>query len=806
MQTANSHSAVTQGDLELLDVLTSMPSSFPHQPSYASSSSSSKPRPLSTLNALRRPPIDPMVLAASLSSGPHVTRHHFHHSFGSHAHTSNSQQMPASQRRAAAAAAAATASASTSSTSGDASSRPVQTRSRRQSGASGSYANCDFDDFEDPSPSANVASSSSVKIDPVPEVTDEERAFYASRQAPRSVRLQQQKELELKRVQVQAQAQASKARQSAQQEDGRNQAVTQATGIRASDEPAQPELLNQPGNQAAKTVLVPPSAPANKIAQALDERKAAVAAATVAPSHIPLTPTAETLAYMPAQVSTPLGKPGIASIVRPPPVRVRCYARTRVPTPHGEVFCHLYKNTHDTKEHLALVIDPYQNDEGSTQMGPDGRPVKESDPLYQQQSLRSKSLDEVWGPEETDMERIVRGAYVGRLGPSFQVASKPLPRHSHPQHARSHIADGGDDTLAPLVRIHSECFTGETIGSQRCDCGEQLDEAIRLISEAYDSSKSAGGQHPNQQQQQKRKLGRGVIVYLRQEGRGIGLLDKLMAYNLQDMGHDTVSANILLGHLPDARKYDIASAILRDLGVDECRLLTNNPEKMEALEAEGVKVTERVGMVPRVWKFGKALRRKKHKKSRSARSKAEAKVGSSRAAAAAAGGGSRASAKKASSLLRQINLGGLDGSVISQAGTNTESESEIDPTTAGLRHQGEDILNPDDRFESDYDDGHHHEHSDCDEEDDSGSDSGDSYIDHVLRRSGTTMIGASITKGPELEKYLRTKVERMGHLLTVPNDEKDAHRDAPNADVEGDDEAPVSQPNSDDEGLLATEQ
>lgn len=110
------------------------------------------------------------------------------------------------------------------------------------------------------------------------------------------------------------------------------------------------------------------------------------------------------------------------------------------------------------------------------------------------------------------------------------------------------------------------------------------------------------------------------------------------------------------------------------------------------------------------------------------------------------------------------------------------------------------------RGESDYDDGHHHEHSDCDEEDDSGSDSGDSYIDHVLRRSGTTMIGASITKGPELEKYLRTKVERMGHLLTVPNDEKDAHRDAPNADVEGDDEAPVSQPNSDDEGLLATEQ
>ncbi len=208
-------------------------------------------------------------------------------------------------------------------------------------------------------------------------------------------------------------------------------------------------------------------------------------------------------------------------------------------------------------------------------MGPDGRPLKESDPLYQELALRSKTLDEVWGPEETDMERIVRGAYVGRLGPSFQVASKPLPRHAQHQHRHQHSHSStaaGEDPLAPLVRIHSECFTGETIGSQRCDCGEQLDEAIRLISEAYDTSapSSKSASRAESASQPPRKLGRGVIVYLRQEGRGIGLLDKLMAYNLQDMGHDTVSANILLGHLPDARKYDIASAILRDLGVEEC--------------------------------------------------------------------------------------------------------------------------------------------------------------------------------------------------------------------------------------------
>lgn len=215
-----------------------------------------------------------MVLAASLSSGPHVTRHHFHHSFGSHADGSKSQQMPASQRKAAAAAAAA-AAATTAAPSGS-TSRPPQPRSRRPSAASGSYANCDFDDFEDPTPN-NVASSSSIKIEPVPEVTDEERAFYASRQAPRSVRLQKQKELEQQRTQSKP-APPNTTATAAAADAAKTHAVAQALGVRASDEPAQPELLNQPGNQAGQTVLVPPSAPATKIAQALDERKAAVAA------------------------------------------------------------------------------------------------------------------------------------------------------------------------------------------------------------------------------------------------------------------------------------------------------------------------------------------------------------------------------------------------------------------------------------------------------------------------------------------------------------------------------------------------
>lgn len=125
---------------------------------------------------------------------------------------------------------------------------------------------------------------------------------------------------------------------------------------------------------------------------------------------------------------------------------------------------------------------------------------------------------------------------------------------------------------APLVRPHSECLTGDVFGSLKCDCGPQLREALRIIGDA----------------------GGGILLYLRQEGRGIGLANKLRAYALQDRGLDTVDANRRLGFADDERDYGHAAAMLRALGIDEVRLLTNNPNKVAGLEAAGIAVAERV--------------------------------------------------------------------------------------------------------------------------------------------------------------------------------------------------------------------
>ena len=163
------------------------------------------------------------------------------------------------------------------------------------------------------------------------------------------------------------------------------------------------------------------------------------------------------------------------------------------------------------------------------------------------------------------------------------------------QDNKEHLAlvmGGVHDQGDVLVRVHSECFTGDVLGSRRCDCGEQLQRSMQMIA----------------------ATGAGVLIYLRQEGRGIGLMDKLRAYNLQDQGYDTVDANLALGHQADERDYSVAARILDDLGVRSIRLLTNNPVKIQHLRELGVPVLERVPLQSTVnpdnahYLFTKALR------------------------------------------------------------------------------------------------------------------------------------------------------------------------------------------------------
>ena len=143
-----------------------------------------------------------------------------------------------------------------------------------------------------------------------------------------------------------------------------------------------------------------------------------------------------------------------------------------------------------------------------------------------------------------------------------------------------------------VVRVHSECLTGDAFASLKCDCGPQLQATLKLINE----------------------LGRGAILYLRQEGRGIGLTNKIRAYALQDQGHDTVDANLMLNLPADARQYDMCSIMLDHLQVKAVRLVTNNPLKIEALKAQGINVVDRVPFTVCLNPFNEQYLKTKHER------------------------------------------------------------------------------------------------------------------------------------------------------------------------------------------------
>ena len=160
-----------------------------------------------------------------------------------------------------------------------------------------------------------------------------------------------------------------------------------------------------------------------------------------------------------------------------------------------------------------------------------------------------------------------------RLGHFEMIAFAASPDELMPHLAL--VAENFDPKNGPVpVRIHSECLTGDIFGSRRCDCGEQLAVSLKMVAESG-----------------------GILIYLRQEGRGIGLINKLRAYNLQDAGLNTADANTHLGFEVDARQYGAAVAILESLGIESIRLITNNPEKVAALKRSGIEIAGRIPLV-----------------------------------------------------------------------------------------------------------------------------------------------------------------------------------------------------------------
>jgi 3,4-dihydroxy 2-butanone 4-phosphate synthase/GTP cyclohydrolase II len=219
----------------------------------------------------------------------------------------------------------------------------------------------------------------------------------------------------------------------------------------------------------------------------------------------------------------------------------------------------------------AGVISEIVNDDGTMKRGQQLRDFADEHDLVM---ISIEDLIHYRRRHETHVERVAETRLPTRLGDFTAYGYRiTIDDSEHVALVHGDIS-GGEDVL---TRVHSECLTGDVFGSHRCDCGPQLEEAMERIV----------------------KEGRGVVVYLRgHEGRGIGLVAKLQAYQLQDGGRDTVDANLELGLPADARHYGTATQVLRDLGISSVRLLTNNPAKVTSLEEYGVPVSERVPLTP----------------------------------------------------------------------------------------------------------------------------------------------------------------------------------------------------------------
>ena len=175
-------------------------------------------------------------------------------------------------------------------------------------------------------------------------------------------------------------------------------------------------------------------------------------------------------------------------------------------------------------------------------------------------------------PEQQNELQIESDARLPTAHGEFRVRAFRDPSNGH-EHCILYVGDLSEG--APLVRIHSECLTGDAFGSLKCDCGPQLQASMKAVQSA----------------------GQGAIVYMRQEGRGIGLYSKMQAYALQDQGYDTLDANLALGLPADARKYDFAAEMLYSMGVTSVELITNNPDKREQLMQHGIEIVNRIPII-----------------------------------------------------------------------------------------------------------------------------------------------------------------------------------------------------------------